>query len=306
MRWEDAVKGFEQYLLLERCLAANTVKAYLRDVQKLQQWLAMYAPECRPEEVKHETIQQMICWLGQLGLDARSQSRILSGIRAFYRYLLVESLVEADPTELIDPPRIGRKLPEVLSIEEVHAMLQAVDLSHPQGVRNRAILETLYASGLRASELISLRMSDLMLDAGFLRVIGKGDKERYVPIGQEAARHIELYVEGVRRSMRNIQSHSRQLVFLNRRGSGLSRVMIFYIVRDVARAAGITRKVSPHTLRHSFATHLVQGGADLRAVQQMLGHESILTTEIYTHLDRYYLRQTLLAYHPLSGVRSEQ
>ncbi len=300
MRWEDAIRSFEAYLLLERRLSANTIEAYGRDVQRLRQWVAMTAPDKRPEQVGLQDLRHMLRWLEELGLDARSRSRILSGIRAFYRYLLTEELVAADPTELLDGPRLGRKLPEVLRVEEVQAMLRAIDLSTPHGVRNRAILEILYACGLRASELTALRLGDLLLDIGFVRVLGKGDKERYVPIGAEAIRQLENYLEGVRRPMRHIRADSRDVVFLNRRGGRLSRVMIFYIVRDAARAAGLARKVSPHTLRHSFATHLVEGGADLRAVQQMLGHESILTTEIYTHLDRLYLRETLMQYHPLA------
>ena len=303
MRWEDAIKGFEQYLMLERRLSANTLEAYRRDVARLREWMAMHAPGAGPHQVQLQDLQAMLRWLEELGLDPRSRSRILSGIRAFYRFLLVENLIEADPTELLEGPRLGRKLPDVLRVEEVQAMLAAVDLSTPHGLRNRAILELLYACGLRASELTGLRLSDLLLDIGFVRVIGKGDKERYVPIGAEAARQLELYLEGVRRPMRHIRADSRDIVFLNRRGGRLSRVMVFYIVRDAARAAGIERKVSPHTLRHSFATHLVEGGADLRAVQQMLGHESILTTEIYTHLDRHYLRETLMQYHPLARKR---
>ena len=303
--WKPYLKGFEAYLLLERSLSTNTAQAYLSDLGKLQQFLKLKNYPHSPLEIGAPQLEEFLRWLNQLGLAARSQARLISALKTFYKYLILENLTEADPTELIDAPRLGRKIPEVLSYQEIQRLLAAIDLSHPQGTRNRAMLETLYACGLRVSELTQLRLSNLFLDIGFVKVIGKGDKERIVPIGEEAIKHIHLYVQSDRRSQMNIKKGHEDILFLNRRGRALTRVMVFHVVKEAAAAAGIEKNVSPHTFRHSFATHLIEGGADLKAVQDMLGHESIITTEIYTHLDTDFLRQTILLYHPRNRVRKE-
>ena len=303
--WQPYINGFKAYLLLERSLSGHTAEAYLSDLDKLQQFLALNNYMLSPKEVQAQHLEAFLKWLNELGLAARSQARLISAYKTFYKYLLLENIVEADPTELIDAPRLSRKIPEVLSYEEIQRMLAAIDLSHPQGTRNRAMLETLYACGLRVSELTQLRLSNLYLDIGFVKVIGKGDKERIVPIGAEAVKHIRLYLEGDRMGLMNIRRGQEDMLFLNRRGHALSRVMVFLVVKEAAAAAGITKNVSPHTFRHSFATHLIEGGADLRAVQDMLGHESIITTEIYTHLDTDYLRDTILSFHPRNRKGNE-
>lgn len=295
MDWKQAISGFRSYLLLERSMSSNTIDAYLEDVRKLESYTDSSIP---PSGVDYTFLQGFIDHINALGLGARSQARILSGIRAFYKYLLLENVIQDDPTDLIEGPKLARKIPDTLSIEEIDTILSSMDMSGAQGQRNRAILETLYASGLRVSELINLRISNIYSELGFLRVIGKNDKERLVPIGTEALKHIDLYIQGVRRGMLNIHKDDSDILFLNRRGKRLSRVMIFLIIKEAVARAGIDKVVSPHTFRHSFATHLVEGGADLRAVQDMLGHESITTTEIYTHLDKEYLRETLISFHP--------
>ncbi|MCB0563801.1 MAG: site-specific tyrosine recombinase XerD [Phaeodactylibacter sp.] len=303
--WTPYIKGFEAYLLLERSLSAHTAQAYLSDLDKLQQFLKLRDYTHSPLDIGAPQLEEFLQWLNNLGLAARSQARLISALKTFYKYLILENLTEADPTEMIDAPRLGRKIPEVLSYVEIQRMLAAIDLSHPQGTRNRAMLETLYACGLRVSELTQLRLSCLYLDIGFVKVIGKGNKERIIPIGEEAIKHIQLYLQSVRRSQMNIKKGQEDILFLNRRGKALSRVMVFHVVKETAAAAGIEKNVSPHTFRHSFATHLIEGGADLKAVQDMLGHESIITTEIYTHLDTDFLRQTILLYHPRNRVREE-
>ena len=303
--WTPYIKGFEAYLLLERSLSAHTAQAYLSDLDKLQQFLKLRDYTHSPLDIGAPQLEEFLQWLNNLGLAARSQARLISALKTFYKYLILENLTEADPTEMIDAPRLGRKIPEVLSYVEIQRMLAAIDLSHPQGTRNRAMLETLYACGLRVSELTQLRLSCLYLDIGFVPVIGKGNKERIIPIGEEAIKHIQLYLQSVRRSQMNIKKGQEDILFLNRRGKALSRVMVFHVVKETAAAAGIEKNVSPHTFRHSFATHLIEGGADLKAVQDMLGHESIITTEIYTHLDTDFLRQTILLYHPRNRVREE-
>lgn len=285
-------------MMLERALSENSVDAYLRDVAKLVEFLELKAYELSPMEVDLKHLEEFIYWINSLGLGERSQARIISGLKAFYKYLLVEDLLDAAPTELLEGPRLGRKIPDILNYEDIQKMLDSIDLSEAHGVRNRAMLETLYASGLRVSELINLKLTNVYFELGLIRVIGKGDKERIVPIGEDALKHIQLYIDGVRRSQMNIHPDDGNIVFLNRRGKKLSRVMVFMIVKAAARDAGLSQKVSPHTFRHSFATHLIEGGADLRAVQDMLGHESIITTEIYTHLDTDYLRETILNFHP--------
>ncbi len=298
MNWKPTVKGFKSYLMLERSLSENSIAAYLRDVAKLKEFLVLKELDVAPKDVTQKHLEEFILWLNELGLGARSQARLISGLKAFYKFLLVEDMTDDDPTELLEGPRLSRKIPEVLSYEEIRRMLDTIDLSEPQGTRNRAMLETLYACGLRVTEMTTLRLSNLFTEIGFIKVIGKGDKERLVPIGEEALLHIKHYVEGVRRAQTNIHPDHENFIFLNRRGKSLSRVMVFMIVKEAAKLAGITKKVSPHTFRHSFATHLIEGGADLKAVQDMLGHESITTTEIYTHLDTDYLRETIMAFHP--------
>ena len=298
MNWVPTIKGFKNYLQLERSLSSNSIEAYLRDVEKLVQYLELQEIDVNPEKVEQQHVEDFLQWVSEIGLNARSQARILSGLKAFYKYLLMEDVINVAPTELLESPKIGRKLPEVLSIEEINEIIGAIDLSKAEGERNKAMLETLYSCGLRVSELISLKLSGLLLDEGFIRVIGKGDKERITPIGSVAIKHINTYIESKRNHMTNIEKESEDVLFLNRRGKQLTRVMIFTIIKNLTEQAGITKTVSPHTFRHSFATHLVEGGADLRAIQEMLGHESITTTEIYTHLDREYLRQAILDFHP--------
>lgn len=284
--------------MLERSLSANTLNAYLNDVNKFVRYLEIEQNETGPLQVKRELLERFILWVNQLGLEASSQARLISGLRAFYKFLLVEDLLDDDPTELLDGPRLRRKMPEVLSVQEIQQMLAVIDLSEPQGQRNRAILETLYACGLRVSELVNLRLTNIFWEAGYVKVIGKNDKERLVPIGETAVKYIRQYIEHIRNQQDNIRHGHENFVFLNRRGQQLTRVMVFYIIKEVAALAGIQKNISPHSFRHSFATHLVEGGADLKAVQDMLGHESITTTEIYTHLDTEYLKETIYLYHP--------
>lgn len=295
--WEATINGFRTYLLLERSLSEPSVDAYVSDVRKLVQFLQISGTTPAPGSVDLGVLQAFVRQIAELGLSDTTQARIISGLRAFFNYCRTEQLTRQDPTELLEAPRLRRKLPDVLSVEEVVSLMEANDHSTAEGTRNRAIVEVLYSSGLRVSELIGLRRSNLFADIGFLRVIGKGDKERMVPIGSEAIRKLRIYLDEIRAHMK-VRRGCEDIVFLNRRGGSLSRVMVFYIIRDLARAAGIRKQISPHTLRHSFATHLVEGGADLRAVQEMLGHESITTTEIYTHLDRTFLMETLRKYHP--------
>ncbi len=279
-------------------MSHHTIEAYLNDVGKFVQWLELEGRTLPPLAVKADDLTQFIFWANQLGLEASTQARLISGLRAFYKYLLVEDMLDDDPTELLESPRMRRKIPEVLSVHEIQGMLQAVDLSDPQGQRNRAILEVLYACGLRVSELVNLRLTQLFLEANFLKVLGKNNKERLVPIGAEAVKYLKIYLENVRNLQTNIQKEAENIVFLNRRGGRMSRVMVFILVKEFAAKAGVVKNISPHTFRHSFATHLVEGGADLKAVQDMLGHESITTTEIYTHLDTEYLKETIYLYHP--------
>lgn len=297
MDWRSGIRGFLEYSRLERGLSDNSIQAYKRDINKLAEF--SHEIEKHPEDLALRDLQHFIRWLNELGLAARSQARLISGIKAFYKYLILEDLVRDDPTELLEAPKIGLKLPEVLSKEEIDRIIAAIDLSKPEGTRNKAIIETLYSCGLRVSELISLQVSNLYEDDGFLRVIGKGDKERLVPVGSDALKYIKIYCESVR-NHQDIASGHEDILFLNRRGRQLTRVMIFHIVKDLCARAQISKNISPHTFRHSFATHLVDGGADLRAIQEMLGHESITTTEIYTHLDRDYLRSAIMEFHPRS------
>ncbi|MDO6389813.1 site-specific tyrosine recombinase XerD [Pontibacter sp. BT731] len=299
MKWSICITQFEQYLRLEKSLSGNSVEAYLRDVRKLTDFMAIKGITVQPEQMTPAILREFLEWVAELGMTPHSQARTLSGIRAFYKFLIMEDMLTADPTETIEAPKLSRKLPDTLHFHEIEQLLAAIDLSTPEGTRNRAMLETLYSSGLRVSELLDLKLSNLYEDMGFLKVAGKGDKERLVPIGRDALKHIQLYREGVRCHL-TIKKGHEDYVFLNRRGAKLTRVMVFTIIKDLAAKAGIQKTVSPHTFRHSFATHLIEGGADLRAVQEMLGHESITTTEIYTHLDRDYLKQVIKDYHPRS------
>lgn len=295
--WEAYKKGYRAYLRLEKSLSDHSVEAYLHDVTKLTEYLQIVNQEKNPAALTLKDLQAFVKWIGELGMGATTQARIISGIRSFYKYLLTEQLVTIDPSTLLEAPKTRRKLPDTLSFEEIELLIGAIDLSSPEGTRNKAILETMYSCGLRVSELVGLKISCLYLDIGFIRVIGKGDKERLVPIGSDAIKCIKIYKDTVR-SHQSVSDKNQDILFLNRRGNALSRVMIFYIIKSLALTAGITKVISPHTFRHSFATHLVEGGADLRAVQEMLGHESITTTEIYTHLNRDFLRDTLQQFHP--------
>ena len=295
--WDSYKKGFKGYLQLEKSLSDNSVEAYLRDVEKLTDFLSVSNQLKAPDEVELKHLQQFIKWIGELGMTSSSQARTISGIKGFYKYCLLEEVVKKDPTALLEAPKSKRLLPDILSFEEIENIINQLDLSKPEGNRNKAILETMYSCGLRVTELVNLKISCLYLDVGFIRVIGKGDKERLVPIGGDASKFIKIYKENIR-VHQPLQKGFEDILFLNQRGRQLSRVMIFYIIKDLAKKAGINKNISPHTFRHSFATHLVEGGADLRAVQEMLGHESITTTEIYTHLDRDFLRSTLQQFHP--------
>lgn len=298
MDWNSTIIGFKSYLLLERSLSKNSIIAYEQDVLKLSQFFLKEENSKKPTDISYHDLVDFIIFINELGLGARSQARIISGIKAFYRYLLLEDLIKDDPSELLDGPKLSRKIPDVLTYEEIALMLSLIDLSQDHGHRNKALLETLYACGLRVSELINLKLSNYFPDIGFVKVIGKNNKERIVPIGESAIEQINLYVEHYRIKQDNIQKGYEDHIFLNRRGKMLTRVMIFTIIKQLKEKAGIDKKVSPHTFRHSFATHLVEGGADLRAVQEMLGHESITTTEIYTHLDNQYLRDVVMSHHP--------
>ncbi len=295
--WESYKKGFKAWLQLEKSLAENSVEAYLRDIDKLTDFLLVTKKMITPQQLELKDLEKFVQWISELGMTVASQSRIISGLRSFYTYCIIEQIVTVNPTALLETPKQKRTLPDVLSFEEIENIIAQIDLSKPEGGRNKAILETLYSCGLRVTELVNLKISCLFMDIGFIRVIGKGDKERLVPIGSEAIKYINIYKTEIRVHIK-IKPGQEDYLFLNRRGSKLSRVMIFIMLKDLATKAGIIKNISPHTLRHSFATHLVEGGADLRAVQEMLGHESITTTEIYTHLDREYLRETLHQFHP--------
>ena len=295
--WDIYKKGFLIHLQLEKSLASNTIEAYGLDLTKLMQFIAIKGIKGGPDAIRLKDLQEYIKWIAELGMNERSQSRIISGIKSFYRYCIQEDITKHDPTELLSAPKLKKSLPDTLTFEEIEQIIAAIDLSKPEGTRNKAMLETLYSCGLRVSELISLRRSHLYLDIGFIRVIGKGDKERLIPIGNDAIKHVQIYLETIR--IKGIEKKGcEDILFLNRRGGMLSRVMVFYIIKELATKTNIKKTISPHTFRHSFATHLVEGGADLRAVQEMLGHESITTTEIYTHLDRNFLRDTLNRFHP--------
>ena len=297
MSWEKSIKEFKSYLRIERSLSNNTVDSYIRDISKLA---AFYKRKNISElNITSRQIKKFIEHINKLGISARSQSRIISGIKAFFKYLIIEDCIKVNPTELIESPKIGIKIPNVLSIQEIDKIISAVDLSHPQGKRNRAIVEVLYSCGLRVSELINLKLSNINFNEEYIKVIGKGNKERYAPIASSCIKYLNIYLEEIRNKQKIKQGYE-DIVFLNRNGKKLTRVMIFTIIKDLSTIIGLKKKISPHTFRHSFATHLLEGGADLRAIQDMLGHESITTTEIYTHLDREYLREAIIQFHPRS------
>lgn len=299
MSWQSYIKQFRDYLKLERSLSANSIEAYIRDVEKLNQFIDLNYKGLSPLAISTKHLQGFLQFINELGMSTYSQARILSGLKAFYKYLLFEELLDKDPTALIEGPKIGRKLPDTLEYLEIEKLLSAIDLSKPEGGRSRAMLEVLYSSGLRVSELVELKINNVYYDIGFLRVIGKGNKERLVPIGKEALKYLKIYIDEIRVHVpvkKGFESH----VFLNNRGSRISRITVFTTIKKLAAIIGLKKSISPHTFRHSFATHLIEGGADLRAVQEMLGHESITTTEIYTHLDRDYLRQVIQEFHPRS------
>lgn len=297
MDWQTSIRGFKSYLQLERGLASNTVEAYLQDVDKLVQYFE--GTDKQVGQVSINDLRSFLVWINQLGILPPSQARILSGLKAFFSYLLIENVITNNPTALLSSPRITRKLPDTLSIVDINKLIDAIDLSKHEGVRNKAMIEVLYGCGLRVSELTTLRLSNLFLDIDFIKIIGKGNKERLVPIGSEAIKFLRIYLNEIRIHM-PIKPGKEDYIFLNNRGNPISRIMVFIIIKQLAQVAGIKKNISPHTFRHSFATHLVEGGADLRAVQEMLGHESITTTEIYTHLNRDYLRDTITQFHPRS------
>lgn len=300
--WEQQVRDFGRYLKLEQSLSDNSRDGYTRDVEKLAQYMELTGQHLRPAAITPEVLRDFLAYITDLGLAAHSQARILSGLKRFFKYLLFEGVIDSDPTALIAGPKLGRKLPDTLHYHEIVKLFDAIDLSTPEGGRNRAMLEVLYSSGLRVSELVELKVGNIHAESGFLRVTGKGNKERLVPIGRDALKYLDIYLTSIRGKppLKPPKKGSEVFVFLNRNGGKLSRVMVFTVIKDLARQTGIQKNISPHTFRHSFATHLIEGGADLRAVQEMLGHESITTTEVYTHLDRDYLRQIVKEFHPRS------
>ena len=295
--WEVYKKGYKAWLQLEKSLSENSVQAYLHDVKHLTDFLALTNPQQKITEIDLKHLEKFTKYVNELGMQHASQARIISGIKSFFKYCLLEEIISVDPAILLEAPKNIRKLPDTLAYEEIEKIIGVIDLSKPEGERNRAIFETLYSCGLRVSELVNLKISNLYLEVGYIKVTGKGEKERLVPIGSDAIKYIGMYNNFIRNKI-TIKPGQEDILFLNRRGSKLTRVMIFLILKELAKKAGITKNISPHTFRHSFATHLVEGGADLRAIQEMLGHESITTTEIYTHLDREYLRTTLQQFHP--------
>jgi integrase/recombinase XerD len=299
MKWKDSKKSYENYLKLEKSLSQNSIAAYMNDINKLTDFLNNSLNKTDPDKVELKDLKSFLEWLNECDVSPRTQARTISGIKSFYKYLFIENNVSNDPTVLLESPKIGRKLPCVLTIEEIDKLIDAIDLEKPEGQRNKAMLEVLYSCGLRVSELVNLKITNLFLDQGFIKVKGKADKERLVPVSNKAIDEINKYMNNYRNSL-NISKDSENIIFLNRRGRKLSRVMVFNVIKNLADKIGLSSKISPHTFRHSYATHLIKGGADLRAVQEMLGHESILTTEIYTHIDVEYLKSTINQFHPRS------
>jgi len=305
MIWQNYINGFKVFLKLEKSLSANSISAYVRDIEKFRQYLEINNIEKSPEQISSAVLKNFIEWITELGLAATSQARMISGLKAFYKYLLIEGSISNNPTELLESPKTGRKLPDTLSIREIDKLIEAIDLSKPGGNRNKAMLETLYGCGLRVTELITLKISNLYFNDGFVKVLGKGDKERLVPFGEITKKHLKLYIENDRIQTKIAPGYS-DIIFLNQRGKALSRVYVFMVIKELAEKINLKKNISPHTFRHSFATHLIEGGADLRAVQEMLGHESITTTEIYTHLDREYLRTAIMQFHPRSRINRKK
>ncbi|MBP5364679.1 MAG: site-specific tyrosine recombinase XerD [Bacteroidales bacterium] len=303
MDWNKEIEDFEEYLKLQKGLSDNSIYAYISDMGKFTTFLQEKGIDAAPEDVTLDTLRQFLLWLAEINISARTQARILSGIKSFYKHLIIEEKIENDPTQLLEVPKIGRKLPTILTVSEIEMVLNSFDTSKSEGQRNKAILETLYSCGLRVSELVNLKLSNLFFESGYIKVEGKGSKERLVPIGANAIKEITNYVSTWRSKIK-IAPHNEDFVFLNRRGTALSRVMVFLVVKEAVALCGITKEISPHTLRHSFATHLLEGGANLHAVQEMLGHESILTTEFYTHLNKEYLKGTIDMYHPRANGKS--
>lgn len=299
MSWDIWINSYQQYLRIEKSLSIHTIDAYKRDIKKLGQYFTTNENPKNPKDVQYEDFMGFLAQLHQEKISARSQSRIISSIKSFYKFLFLEKEITTNPSDLIESPKIGKKLPEFLTIDEIDLLIQSIDRSKKEGERNLAMLEVLYGCGLRVSELIDLKISEIYWKEGFIRIIGKGNKERLVPLGKIASKHLKIYIQEVRVHQKNIKEEFIDHVFINKNGTKLSRVMIFKIIKSLKQKSGINKNISPHTLRHSFATHLVEGGADLRAVQEMLGHQSITTTEIYTHLDRNYLKQTILDHHPM-------
>ena len=299
MNWDTFIRPYEIYLRLERSLSKNSIDAYLNDVAGLKRFVELKKIEKTPDQLILADLVGYLEFLHELGMSPYSQARMLSGLKSFFKFLIYEELADQDPSQLLESPKIGRKLPDTLSVGEIDQLFSAIDMSTPEGTRNRAILEALYSSGLRVSEVVNLKLSNFYEDIGFVRVNGKGNKERLVPMGKSAIKHIKIYLTTIRNQL-TIKAGQEDIIFLNRRGAGLTRVSVFYMVKSLAEKIGLKKNISPHTFRHSFATHLIEGGADLRAVQEMLGHESITTTEIYTHLDRDYLRQVITEFHPRS------
>ncbi len=297
MDWQSGLSGFKSYLRLERSLSANTIDAYLHDVDKLKQFFISRSEDKELAKISSDDLKDFLVWINELGMLPPTQARVLSGLKAFFKYMVLDKQISMDPSALLESPKMSRKLPDTLSILEINKMIDSIDLSRAEGMRNKAMLEILYGCGLRVSELTGLKISNLYLDIDFVKILGKGNKERLVPIGSEAIKFLHLFIDEVRVHIA-VKPGKEDFVFLNKRGNPISRVMVFLIIKDLAKKAGINKNISPHTFRHSFATHLIEGGADLRAVQEMLGHESITTTEIYTHLDRDYLRETIIQFHP--------
>jgi len=303
MKWENYIKGFGEFLKFEKSLSPNTIEAYLHDIRKLTQYLDFSKQNTSPEKLELKDLQGFLKWANKLGMNSTTQARVISGIKAFYKYLIIEDIIKKNPTELLEAPKTGRKLPDTLSVDEINQLINAIDLSTPEGERNKAMLETLYGCGLRVSELTNLKISNLFFKSGFVKITGKGNKERLIPIGTIAMKQINIYLENIRIHMK-IKKGNEDIVFLNRRGAQLSRVMIFTIIKNLVEKTGIKKSISPHTFRHSFATHLIEGGANLRAIQEMLGHESITTTEIYTHINKEFLRDTIIQFHPRAKFKN--
>ncbi len=299
MMWEEFIDSYTNYLKLEKSLSGNTIEAYLKDIAKFIEFIESKGIKASPSEITQAIIREFIDKINDAGMSASSQARALSGVKSFFKYLLIHDIVERDPSSLIETPKIGRKLPVVLSPIEIEQLILAVDLDSETGYRNRAILETLYGSGMRVSELVNLRLTDVHFDESYLKIKGKGNKERLVPIGKKAKDSIILYIQNYRTKLK-IDRKDENILFLNRRGKKMTRVMIFTIIKDLADKIELNKVISPHTFRHSFATHLIEGGADLRAIQDMLGHESVTTTEVYTHLDKEFLKETIARFHPRS------